>query len=104
MAAQSLPSGVTPEMVQQGDTIFHGRGRCFKCHGQDGKGTQKGPGLTAPKKWINIRGEYPEIVDLVTNGVPEPKEHSAPMPSRAKAGLSDEEVRAAAAYAWSLSH
>jgi mono/diheme cytochrome c family protein len=104
MAAQSLPSGVTPEMVQQGDTIFHGRGRCFKCHGQDAKGTQKGPGLTAPKKWINIRGEYPEIVDLVTKGVPEPKEHSAPMPSRAKAGLSDEEVRAAAAYAWSLSH
>jgi mono/diheme cytochrome c family protein len=98
-----LPPGVTPPMVQRGDALFHGDGRCAKCHGSDAKGTQKGPGLAAPKKWININGEYDQIVDVVTKGVPEPKEHSAPMPAKGKAQLSDDDVRAVSAYVWSIS-
>ncbi len=104
-APHQLPAGVTPEMVQQGDSVFHGPGRCFKCHGADGKGTSKGPNLRAPKKWINVDGSYDSIVHVVTTGVPEPKEHSAPMPKRGgNANLSDDQVRAAAAYVWTLSH
>jgi mono/diheme cytochrome c family protein len=103
-AQHALPANVTPEMVQRGDALFHGPGRCFRCHGEDAKGTPKGPGLRAPKHWIQIRGEYEEIVQLVTKGVPEPKEHAAPMPPRGNAKLSDADVRDVAAYVWSISH
>jgi mono/diheme cytochrome c family protein len=103
-AQHALPPNVTPEMVRRGDAIFHGAGRCFRCHGGDAKGTPNAPGLTAPRHWINIRGEYEEIVQLVTKGVPEPKEHSAPMPPRGNAKLSDADVRDVAAYVWSISH
>jgi mono/diheme cytochrome c family protein len=102
-ASHQLPAGVTQEMVQQGDTLFHGPGKCFKCHGADGKGTQKGPNLIPPKKWININGEYDEIVKVVTNGVADPKEHSSPMPSRTVAKLSEDDVRNVSAYVWSIS-
>ncbi len=102
-APRALPPNVTDAMVKRGDELFHGDGRCAKCHGADSKGTTKGPGLTAPKKWININGDYDEIVGVVTKGVPEPKEHDAPMPARGKAHLSDDDVRAVSAYVWSIS-
>ncbi len=102
-ASGALPPGVTQAMGQQGDTVFHGPGRCFKCHGPDGKGTQKGPSLVAPKKWTDIHGEYDEIVQVVTKGIPDPKDYSAPMPARTVAKLSDEDVRNVAAYVWTIS-
>jgi mono/diheme cytochrome c family protein len=103
-AQRALPPDVTPEMVHRGDAIFHGAGRCFRCHGADAQGSPKAPGLVVPKRWIDIGGEYDEIVQLVTRGVPEPKEHKAPMPPRANAKLSDGDVRDVAAYVWSISH
>jgi mono/diheme cytochrome c family protein len=103
-ASQPLPPGVTSDMVRRGDVIFHDRGRCFRCHGPDGKGTKKAPPLLAPKRWIDIHGDYQEIVQLVDSGIPEPKEHPAPMPKRANAKLSDADVRDVAAYVWAISH
>jgi mono/diheme cytochrome c family protein len=103
-ASQPLPSGVTPDMVQRGDGIFHDRGRCFRCHGSDAKGTTKAPPLVAPKRWVDIHGDYQEIVRLVDGGVPDPKEHPAPMPKRGNAKLSDADVRDVAAYVWAISH
>jgi mono/diheme cytochrome c family protein len=102
-APHASPPSVTPEMVHRGDAIFHGSGRCFRCHGVDAQGSPKAPGLRAPKRWIDIGGEYEEIVQLVTRGVPEPKEHAAPMPPRGNAKLSDADVRDVAAYVWSIS-
>ena len=103
-ASTALPSNVTQAMVQRGDVLFHGEGKCFKCHGNDAKGTPKAPGLVAPKRWINVGGNYEQIVQVVTDGVPEPKEHQAPMPAKGKANLSDDDVRAVSAYVWSISH
>jgi mono/diheme cytochrome c family protein len=40
----------------------------------------------------------------VTNGVPQPKEHPAPMPPKGGAQLSDDQVKAVAAYVYSLGH
>ena len=31
-----LPS--SPEIVQQGKALYHGKGACFNCHGKDGDG------------------------------------------------------------------
>ena len=68
-AAQAkLPAGVTPAMITKGQAIYKGAGLCFACHGQDGKG-MVGPNLT-DQVWVHGKGTYPEIVQLVTTGIP----------------------------------
>ncbi|MGW8267823.1 MAG: c-type cytochrome [Longimicrobiales bacterium] len=97
-----LPDGVTPEMVAQGETIFTGAGICYTCHMTGGVGGPLAPNLT-DDEWINIDGSYDAIVQLVTTGVPEPVEHAGLMLPKGGSNISDEEVRAVAAYVWTLS-
>lgn len=99
-------SSITAAMVALGDSIFHGQtagGTCFTCHGQDAKGTALAPDLT-DKTWIDGDGTYNYLVQRVTTGVPKPKQYPAPMPPKGGANLSDAQVRAVAAYEYSLSH
>lgn len=102
-APTNLPAGVTPEMVAQGQQIFTSVGNCYTCHGPDAKGTQLAPNLT-DAQWLNISGKYDEIVHTVHTGVPQPKDpsHAAPMPAMGGAQLTDDQVKAVAAYVWSL--
>lgn len=96
----------SPQLVALGDSIFHGQvagGTCTACHGQDAKGTGIAPDLT-DGTWINGDGSYDFIVHTVTTGVPHPKEHPAPMPPKGGATLNDDQVKAVAAYVYSLSH
>jgi mono/diheme cytochrome c family protein len=96
----------TPQQVALGDSIFHGLvagGTCTACHGQDAKGTAVAPDLT-DSKWINGDGSYQFLVNTITNGVPKPKEHPAPMPPMGGATLTADQVKAVAAYEYSLSH
>jgi mono/diheme cytochrome c family protein len=96
----------SPQQVALGDSIFHGQvagGTCTACHGQDAKGTAVAPNLT-DSQWLNGDGSYEFIVNTVTNGVPKPKEHPAPMPPKGGAQLTDDQVKAVAAYVYSLSH
>jgi len=97
-----LPDGVTPEMVAEGKTIFEGPGTCLACHGPDAKGTTLAPNLT-DEEWINTTGRvYDEIVNLIMTGVPQPKQHPSPMPPKGGSSITDEQVRAVAAYVFSL--
>lgn len=98
-----LPEGVTQEMVTAGQQVFQGAGICITCHGPDAKGTPLAPDLT-DQTWINIDGSYDAIVQLVTNGVPQPVEHPSPMPPKGGSQITDEQVRQVAAYVYSLSH
>jgi mono/diheme cytochrome c family protein len=102
-ANMDLPDGVTPEMVARGETIFTGPGICYTCHMQGGVGGPLAPNLT-DDQWINIDGSYDQIVQTVLHGVPEPKEHPGLMLPKGGSNISDEDVRAVAAYVWSLSH
>jgi mono/diheme cytochrome c family protein len=109
-AAAAQPSGKSgapsPQAIALGDSIFHGKvagAACTACHGQDAKGTAVAPNLT-DAEWINTDGSYEGIVKVVTNGVPQPKQHPAPMPPKGGAALDDAQVRAVAAYVFSLSH
>jgi mono/diheme cytochrome c family protein len=105
-AAATTAGGPTPQQIALGDSIFHGQvggGTCTACHGQDAKGTAVAPDLT-DQQWINGDGSYDFIVKTVTNGVPQPKQHPAPMPPKGGAPLTDEQVKAVAAYVYSLSH
>ncbi len=98
----NLPQGVTAQMINDGNQIFHGPGNCFTCHGADAKGTSLAPDLTATTHlWVS---DYPSYVKLVTNGVPQPKQHPAPMPAKGGSTITDDQVKAVAAYEWSLSH
>lgn len=98
-----LPEGVTPEMVQEGQQLFAGQGICYTCHGMDAKGTQLAPDLT-DQEWINIDGSYDQIVNLIHTGVAQPVQYPSPMPPMGGAQLTDEQVRALAAYVYSISH
>lgn len=100
-ADESLPEEVTAGMIEEGRTVFTGPGACFSCHGPDGTGTPIGPDLT-DEQWLHVDGSYRAIVDLVDSGVPEPKEHPAPMLPRGGTGIDDAQLRAVAAYVWSL--
>ena len=106
-AAKPAAGGAaSPQLVALGDSIFHGQvagGTCTACHGQDAKGTAVAPDLT-DNQWINGDGSYDFIVHTVTTGVPQPKQHPAPMPPKGGATLTDDQVKAVAAYVFSLSH
>jgi mono/diheme cytochrome c family protein len=103
MAVQ-LPEGVTEAMVAEGKTIFEGQGGCAACHGASGEGTALAPNLT-DTEWLNVSSKnYDEIVGVITNGVPEPKQFPSPMLPKGGTQITDDQVRAAAAYVYTLSN
>ncbi|UCG85246.1 MAG: c-type cytochrome [Gemmatimonadota bacterium] len=102
VAQTELPSGVTEEMIATGETIFKGAGICFTCHGQDAKGV---PGLGADltdTEWVHADGSYEKIVATILSGVT--SSTGAVMPPKGGPPLTDDQVKAVAAYVWSLSN
>ena len=98
-----LPEGVTVAMVQEGQDIFNGAtGICFTCHVRQGVGGPLAPPLD-DDEWLNIDGGYESIVEIIMTGVPEPVEYPGQMAPRANMPLTDEQVRAVAAYVFTLS-
>jgi len=100
----SLPTEVTPQMIRNGQLLFEGPGFCTSCHGKDGAG------LGDPRKdltdsiWHHSDGSFEGILTQIKAGVP--AEHSASgerMPERGASRLMDNQLRAVAAYVWSLS-
>ncbi|RMH19262.1 MAG: cytochrome c [Gemmatimonadetes bacterium] len=104
MADMDLPEGVTAEMVAQGKEIFSGPGLCQACHGPGGDGSMGIAPKLADSEWLNIDGSYEAIVDLVMHGVPQPKQFPGAMPPKGGSQISDDQVKAVAAYVWTLSH
>lgn len=102
--AQELPEGVTPEMVDRGREIFRRGGFCYTCHGEDATGLPHiGTDLT-DGEWIHSEGTYEELVETIRSGVRADRSTTGvPMPPRGGARLTDEQVRAVAAYVWTLS-
>ena len=101
---QPVPS---PTDLALGDSVFHGKvggALCYVCHGPAGKGVNGlGPNLT-DKEWVNGDGTLPFIEKTILEGVPKPKKMPAPMPPKGGGQLTDAQIKAAAAYVWSLSH
>ena len=104
-AQQALPEGVTKQMIDDGAKLFSGQGLCHACHGPQAKGM---PGMGAnltDKEWLHSDGSFEGIVQTITNGVPSDKasNHSV-MPPKGGSALNDAQVKAVAAYVWSLSN
>ena len=101
-----VPAGGSPDQVALGDRIFHGQtkgGTCAGCHGTDGRGTAVGSNL-ASGHWIWSDGSVQGITQTITNGVPQPKDHTGAMPPKGGVQLSQADVAAVADYVWALGH
>ena len=102
-AAQAIPQGATQEMVAKGNEIFHKQGLCYACHGQDGKGLV-GPNLT-DDVWLHSKGSFEDLVKQITIGVTKEQSKSGlPMPAKGGSSITEDDVKAVAAYVYSLSH
>lgn len=102
-ALAQAPAAVTPALIAQGDSIFHSKGNCYACHGANAQGAV-GPNLT-DAEWIHSDGSYDAIVKQVTTGVPQNESKSGiMMPPKGGSSITDDEVKAVAAYVYSLSH
>jgi cbb3-type cytochrome c oxidase subunit III len=102
VAAQT-PAAVTPAAIAQGDSIFHSAGNCYACHGANAQGAV-GPNLT-DAEWIHSDGSYDAIVKQITTGVPKEESKSGiAMPPKGGSTITDDEVKAVAAYVYSLGH
>lgn len=101
IVATNLPQGVTQAMVDLGQDQYGTV--CAACHGQGGTGSAAAPALN-DATWLNIAGQYPEIVTLINNGVATPKEYPGMMPPKGGGSFDDAQVRAIAAYVFALSH
>jgi cbb3-type cytochrome c oxidase subunit III len=100
--ADSLPMGVTEDMVELGDGVFHGDGGCSSCHGPDARG-ELGPDLT-DEEWLHAKGGYLSILHTIVTGVPQERSESGiVMPPRGGSQIGDEQVHAVAAYIWAIS-
>lgn len=99
----AAPAAVTPAAIAKGDTIYHKAGLCYACHGSNAEGAV-GPNLT-DAEWLHGDGSYDMIVATVTAGVPKEKAKSGiVMPPKGGSTITDDEVKAVAAYVYSLSH
>ena len=102
-AVAQAPTAATPAEIAQGDSIFHGPGNCYACHGANAQGAV-GPNLT-DAEWIHSDGSYDAIVKQITTGVPQSESKSGiPMPPKGGSTITDDQVKAVAAYVYSLSH
>ncbi|MEC4672996.1 MAG: cytochrome c [Nitrospirota bacterium] len=70
------PVPSTPENIEEGKKIFHGKAFCVTCHGRDGKGLGKIPGLVGKlprnftdKTWQAARTDG-ELFWILKNGSP----------------------------------
>jgi mono/diheme cytochrome c family protein len=102
-AMAQAPAGVTQAAITLGDSLFHSKGNCYACHGANAQGAV-GPNLT-DAEWIHSDGSYDAIVKQITTGVTaEESKSKIPMPPKGGSQITDDEVKAVAAYVYSLSH
>jgi mono/diheme cytochrome c family protein len=97
---------ITRALIARGDSVYHGRiaaANCYTCHGPTGRGTESGPDLT-DSRWLDCDGSYESLIDVIARGVPRPKLYPVPMPPTGGVPLTPDQVRAVAAYVYSLSH
>lgn len=104
VAAQQLPDGVTQETVDRGQRLYRGDGFCYNCHGRDGEGIANVGSDLTDGDWKHVDGSLEELVRMIRDGVSaEESSTGIPMPPRGGARLSPEQIRAVAAYVWTLS-
>ena len=105
--APAVPAGVTAATIAEGKTLYETQAnRCQGCHGPDAKGGTRGPSLS-DSVWVQMDGSYPEIVRIITEGVPQTKikgQYQIAMRPKGGSMMTEAQINSVAAYIWSLSH
>ncbi|MFO7894614.1 MAG: cytochrome c [Longimicrobiales bacterium] len=98
----ALAPGVTRAEYDRGEELFGGAGGCMACHGPNGTGSTLAPSLT-DEEWLHItEPDVDAVAAVIRDGVADPQQYPAPMPPMGGASLSEDEVRALAAYVASI--
>lgn len=103
--ARALPPPVTPTLVRAGAAVFHAVGGCHVCHAADGTGARGVGADLTDDEWWHADGSYPSLVRRIDAGVAQSAARNrwgAAMPPRGGRPLTDDDVRAVAAYVWAL--
>ena len=106
LGALPIPPGASEQEVALGDRIYHGEaagGTCSGCHGSDARGGPQAPSLVSGHYFVGD-GSFQSIKQVVTDGVPRPRNYEVPMPPKGGAPLTDSDVTAVAAYVWAIGH
>ena len=102
-ADPGLPFGITAELIEEGRGIYSKQGFCYVCHGYDGSG---GAGADfTDDEWWHSDGTLEGIIGTIVTGVTAEQSRggqAAVMDPRGGTQITDEQVRALAAYVWSL--
>ncbi|HEX5439128.1 MAG TPA: cytochrome c [Gemmatimonadaceae bacterium] len=100
----TLPKGMTVHDIVAGDSVFHGKGHCFVCHGSEGQG-RPAAGDALSVSLAFVQPDWMQIDSLVTAGIPDALTRSPiRMPPRGgKSDLTPQEIRRVAAYVWAIS-
>lgn len=97
-AQQPDTATITPQAVDAGRSVFHGKGTCFACHGAQLEGTQLAPTLKS-HAWRDAKnGQLDEIFRVVTHGVPSTVMVASP------GGISRADALNVASYIWSVNN
>jgi mono/diheme cytochrome c family protein len=88
---------LTPDVIDAGRKIFHGRGSCSACHGDKLLGGPVAPALVGPT-WRHVDGSFNAILDRIENGLAGTV--MMPHPGR----ITEPQVFMVAAYVWAVSH
>lgn len=101
---EQRPPGVTDSAIAWGKALFHGPANCSVCHGEGGRGTDRGPNITGAL-WLHGPGTYESLLEWVKHGVPAWRTYTGEsMPAMGASPMNEDDARAVAAYVWSISH
>lgn len=89
-------AAATDEVVDAGRKIFHGKGTCHACHGDQLQGGPVAPSLRGPK-WRHIDGTFEAILQRVRGGYPGSVMVAHP------GGIDDAQTIQVANYVWAVS-
>lgn len=100
----TLPKGMTIRDIVGGDSVFHGKGHCFVCHGPEAAG-QPAAGDAISVGLTFVQADWMQIDSLVTAGIPDAITRSPiRMPQRGgRSDLTPDEIKRVAAYVWAIS-
>jgi mono/diheme cytochrome c family protein len=100
-----LPATVSESLIAEGREIFLDQGMCWACHGVDATGARGVGADLTDEEWWHSDGSYEAIVAQILSGVTVDQVRNklgAVMPPKGGSAISDDQVRAVAAYVWSL--
>ncbi len=104
LTAQQAATDSTAAQLAKGKSLYEGKGLCATCHGTKGEGVL-GPTLAlhGGKGWLHTKGTLPEVIALITAGVPiEQAKGTTAMPPKGGSRLTEAEIALVARYVLEL--